>query len=241
MMKMNRRNLIRRFACALATVWTGMAAGVFAADVLGEFEFNEVQKNNRFYPVFQKWAAEDEMRSPGGDAVLCVGSSSMRMWTDIHEDLAPLTVVHRGFGGSTIAQVRLWENFFVRYKAKTVVIYEGDNDLVQDGSSPEAFVQGCRLFCDALFQANLTAEIYFISIKPSVARVAAWPRMCRGNELLKQVAADTAQIHFIEASGPMLNGNGQPRPDILLGDKLHMNKDGYKIWTAAVRKALLPE
>ena len=222
----------------LTTFWIGMASTVFSAEALGKFKFNEIQKQNKYYSVFQEWAAQDEMRSPGGDAVLCLGSSSMRKWAGIHEDLAPLNVIHRGFGGSTIAQVREWENFFIRYKAGTIVIYEGDNDLVSPSSSPKKFSLKCGLFCDALLQANPQAEIYFVSIKPSAARMAAWPRMSRGNQLLKQYATDTPQIHFIEASSPMLDDQGQARTDILLDDNLHMNQDGYKIWTAAVRKAL---
>jgi lysophospholipase L1-like esterase len=219
--------------------WLAAVTGSFALEPQrASCEFTEIQQANRYCPVFTAWVAEDVANPPGKDAVLCVGSSSMRGWTGIHEDLAPLEIIHRGFGGSTMDQVLVWENFFTRYKAGKVVIYEGDNDLVHPGSSPEKFLKSCQTFCNALFKANPQVEIYIISIKPSVARMAAWPRMIRGNELLQQYAADTPQITFIEASSPMLDAQGQARADILLKDNLHMNKDGYKIWTAAVRKAL---
>ena len=36
----------------------------------------------------------------------------------------------------------------------------------------------------------------------------------------------------------MLGSDGLPKPEIFVADKLHMNPDGYKIWTAVVRPFL---
>ena len=32
----------------------------------------------------------------------------------------------------------------------------------------------------------------------------------------------------------MLGDDGLPRPEIFVADRLHMNAEGYKIWTATV-------
>jgi len=37
----------------------------------------------------------------------------------------------------------------------------------------------------------------------------------------------------------MLADDGQPRPDIFLGDKLHMNAQGYAIWQKLIEPHLL--
>lgn len=217
-----------------------IGVGVYAADkALGEFEFNEKQKKNRYYKNFKRWAKSDVKRVPDTDTVLCVGSSSMRMWRDIKKDLAPLKVIHRGFGGSTMGQILIWENFFLRYNVGTVLIYEGDNDLAGSRSKPELFIANCKKICSALLKQNPKVKIYFISIKPSVRRVNAWGRMTKGNELLIKYAAANTQIHFIDASTDMLDKEGKPRADILVKDNLHMNRKGYAIWTKHVRKALI--
>jgi lysophospholipase L1-like esterase len=221
-------------------IMAAIAVGVYAADkTLGEFEFNEKQKKNMYYKNFVQWAKSDAKRVPDINTVLCVGSSSMRMWRYIKNDLAPLKVIHRGFGGSTMARVLIWENFFLRYNAGTVLIYEGDNDLVGFSSKPESFIANCKKFCSALLKQNPKVKIYFISIKPSVRRVNAWGRMTKGNELLIKYAASNPQIHFIDASTDMLDKEGKPRADILVKDNLHMNRKGYAIWTKHVRKALI--
>ena len=65
------------------------------------------------YPDPSRWdylvggfALEDEIvdREPG--AIVATGSSSMRYWHHrIDRDLSPLTVIHRGFGGSNMNDV----------------------------------------------------------------------------------------------------------------------------------------
>ncbi len=36
----------------------------------------------------------------------------------------------------------------------------------------------------------------------------------------------------------MLAANGEPKPEIFLGDKLHMNEKGYAIWRDVLGKYL---
>ena len=49
-------------------------------------------------------AAEAENPTAKG-GILFTGSSSIRMWKTLSEDMAPLPVSNRGFGGSTLRQV----------------------------------------------------------------------------------------------------------------------------------------
>jgi lysophospholipase L1-like esterase len=37
----------------------------------------------------------------------------------------------------------------------------------------------------------------------------------------------------------MLNGNHQAKPEIFLGDSLHMNAKGYAIWQKAIQPLLV--
>ncbi len=56
----------------------------------------------RFEKDIQAFETEDKTSPPPPGAIVCTGSSSMRMWRSIHEDLAPLTIIHRGFGGRDV-------------------------------------------------------------------------------------------------------------------------------------------
>ena len=39
---------------------------------------------------------------------------------------------------------------------------------------------------------------------------------------------------FIDIFPAMLDASGQPRPELFVADRLHMNADGYAIWTKIV-------
>jgi lysophospholipase L1-like esterase len=132
-----------------------------------------------------------------------------------------------------------WENFFLRYKANRVLIYEGDNDLNSPNLSPEKFFSRYKEFCDALLKINPKTKIYIISIKPSIRRLDKWSRMAKGNEILKQFAAENHNISYIDVATPVLKKDGRPRADIFLGDNLHLNKKGYAVWTKIIRAKLI--
>ena len=73
-----------------------------------------------------KTTAED----PAADAVLFVGSSSIRFWDTLKEDMAPMSVIQHGFGGSKIYDVVFYaERLITKWNAPKVVIFVGSNDI----------------------------------------------------------------------------------------------------------------
>ena len=75
----------------------------------------------RFEKEIQAFEAQDARQPPPRQAVLCVGSSTMRMWhADIRHDLAPLTVIARGFGGSTMYDL-------LHFTDRIVTVYQPRN------------------------------------------------------------------------------------------------------------------
>jgi len=204
-----------------------------------DFQFNEKQKASKYLGTFQKWLETDAEATKARDAVLCVGSSSMRGWKTIKQDLAPLNVIHRGFGGSTMSEVVLFQDFFLRYEARTILIYEGDNDLNSLNYAPASFIAACKTFCDAVWALRPDTKFYFICIKPSPSRASKWKHQQAGNKLLQEFAADNANVVYIDVATPMLGDNGKPKPEIFVKDNLHMNSAGYVLWKKAVRDALI--
>jgi hypothetical protein len=47
----------------------------------------------------------DARRQPAKGGILFVGSSSIRYWKTVQQDMAPLPVLNRGFGGAHIPHV----------------------------------------------------------------------------------------------------------------------------------------
>ena len=68
----------------------------------------------RFEDAIEAFEILDRVDPPPLDAVLCIGSSSMRFWHDtLADDLQPLTLIGRGFGGSTMLDVLYYSSRIV--------------------------------------------------------------------------------------------------------------------------------
>lgn len=195
---------------------------------------------DRWQRVLDSFAEDDAAVRPPPGAVVATGSSSIRLWHNtIGSDLAPLTIVAKGFGGSVLNDVLCHVDTLVnQYRPRAVLLYEGDNDIAC-GTTPESLLDTFRAVVDKIHAADPRVRVYALSIKPSLARWSLWPVMKRANALLDAECASDARLHYVDVAAPMLNEKGEPKPEIFMKDGLHMNAEGYRVWTAAVRPALL--
>ena len=178
---------------------------------------------------------EDEIIGDRPGAIVATGSSSMRFWDHrIHEDLAPLTVISRGFGGSNMNDVLHYlEELVLKHRPRAVLLYEGDNDVAQ-GVEVDTIIDTFRQAFDRIHLQNPETRIYLISVKPSISRLAMWPAMAAVNARLKALADENRRITYIDVATPMLNADGTPDAALFVSDMLHMNQKGYDIWRDVV-------
>ena len=111
---------------------------------------------------------QDSLNPPPANAILFVGSSSFRKWTDVSNYFPGYTIINRGFGGSTLPDViRYTNDIIIPYHPKQVVIYCGDNDLASSDAITADSVferfrvlferypcQDCRVKISYLFPSN---------------------------------------------------------------------------------------
>jgi lysophospholipase L1-like esterase len=160
--------------------------------------------------------------------------------------MAPLPVLNRGFGGSQIDDVTYYaERAVLRYKPKVIVFYAGENDMVgilwSTKKTPEEIRDAFRAFCAKIFARQPDAPICFISIKPPKRRIAEWPRMQIANRLIRDYCACDGRLQYIDIVPPMLDAQGNPRADLYVWDGIHMNAQGYAIWSAVIRPILMAQ
>jgi len=194
----------------------------------------------RFGAAIAEFEAADAREFPPEGAVLGIGSSSMRGWhSNIDQDLAPLTIIPRGFGGSNINDVlHFMDRIVIPYKPAKILLYEGDNDIA-GGHPVEQVVAGYLEFIDRVHAELPDTEIYIIAVKPSPSRWNVWPQMQRTNEMLAAACELDDRLHFVDVATAMMDDSGtMVREDIFLNDRLHMNREGYVIWTRVTRESL---
>ena len=183
------------------------------------------------------FAEADRQTPPPKCPVLFVGSSSIRMWTTLGHDMAPLPVINRGFGGSTVSDVnRYFDRVVAPYRPRAIVIYAGENGI-DAGETPAAVATQFGRFMETKRARLGEVPVFYISAKPSKARFAQLARQSELNARVRALASASRDLVFIDVAPAMLSG-GRPR-DLFVEDGLHMAPAGYAIWRDLVRRALL--
>lgn len=163
--------------------------------------------------------------------VVFYGSSTIRLWTSLAEDLGIPLALNLGFGGSTLeACAYFFDRIFADLTPQSIVVYAGDNDL-GDGQTPEKVLASFRALHDKLRAKYPETPLFYISVKPSPARAAILPSIRAANEAIRLEIAPLPNSLFIDLFAHMLDSKGQTRPELFTEDGLHMNPTGYKLWT----------
>ena len=192
---------------------------------------------DRWQADMAKFAAEDREHPAKEGGVIFVGSSSIRLW-ELEKSFPELDALNRGFGGSEIADsVKHVDLLVLRHKPRTVVMYAGDNDIT-NGKSPEQVAKDFDAFASAVHKALPEATILYIAIKPSVARWKLADKMRDANARIGAACQSDARCKFIDVWPAMLGADGKPRPELFLEDGLHMNNEGYAVWTKLLQPHL---
>ncbi len=180
--------------------------------------------------AFQHW---DKKNSVMDSVVLFVGSSSIRMW-ETALFFPGFRVVNRGFGGAHFSDVNYYfDKIVAPYDARVIVVYAGDNDVA--GEKPaEQVLCDFKKFCAKTDKTHRGVSIIYIPIKPSLARWELWPVMQKANRMIEQHCQSEARLFYADTATPMLGENGEPMPELLLEDGLHMTGKGYRVWTEVV-------
>jgi lysophospholipase L1-like esterase len=180
----------------------------------------------------------DRESPPPEGAVFFCGSSSMVRWP-LEKSFPGWKVSNRGFGGSKVADsAHFAPRIITGHKPGAIVFYAGDNDIA-GGKAPEAVLEDFRAFVKAVREKLPDVPIYFLSIKPSVARWKLWEKMKQANGLIrKECEAPGRKLGYIDLSAAMLGEDGKPKPELFVKDGLHLSAAGYELWSEAVRKRL---
>jgi lysophospholipase L1-like esterase len=175
-------------------------------------------------------------------SVLFVGSSSIRMWGTLAADMNPLPVLNRGFGGASLSHVTYYaDRIILPHKPRMIVLYAGENDLAYETGTIGNLVSYFNAWSNYLKSKLPGTQLYFISIKPSIARWQYWEKMKEANRQIREIIDREPDYHYIDVAGAMLTSSGYVRDDIFLSDNLHMNAKGYAIWTSIIKPKLTEE
>jgi lysophospholipase L1-like esterase len=190
-------------------------------------------EENRWESKIRQFEAQDRREMPPEGGILFVGSSSIVGWK-LDESFPGLPVINRGFGGSHLADcVHFIDRIVLPYRPMIIVLYAGDNDVAA-GKSPERVLRDYREFVKRVHDALPETRIVFIAIKPSIRRWNLVEKMREANRRIRAVTEKDDRLAYVDIDRPMIGDDGKPRPELFKPDGLHLNAEGYKLWSARV-------
>lgn len=194
-----------------------------------------------FADEIHAFKTSDSLNPRPQNAILFLGSSSFRMWSDVQNYFPDYTLINRGFGGSCLTDLIHYANDIVfPYHPKQVVIYCGENDFVASDTITPAMVNSrfVELF-DLIRNKMPDVKVTYISIKPSPSRWHLKEKFICSNKFIRKFLKKQPNTSFVDVWHKMLGRDKQPLSGIYLEDKLHMNPAGYSIWQKAIKPHLI--
>ena len=227
------RTVTRHLLCCLLSAWCALScASPYQAPAIPAGE-DPLRWSNEVEALVQRPPREAR-------PMVFLGSSSIRRWSTLAEDMAPLPVLNRGFGGSRIYDSVHWfEPLVAVHDPRVVVVFAGTNDLA--GKSPRApgwiaarfdeLVAACRHHCPGV-------PLVYIAISPTPSRAEHLEAVLETNRLVAERCARDPLLEFVDTASALLDAQGRPDPRWFVEDRLHLNAEGYRHWTRVLKPVL---
>lgn len=188
----------------------------------------------------RKFEQLDSINQYPVNSVLFMGSSSIRLWNTLEEDMKPYSVIQRGFGGSRISDVSWYTPRIVYpHTVQAVVIFVA-NDITgsEEDKTPQEVASLFRYIVKTIHKKQPHLPVFYIQVTPTESRWKVWPRIQEGNMLVKQLCEKDPDLYFIETAPYFLTSDGTPNASLFVEDKLHLSEAGYQIWTKVIKAEL---
>lgn len=202
---------------------------------------DHIQWIKRFQQDIDKYAEENKRLGDLSCDVLFLGSSSINLWHNIYNDMSPMKIIRRSYGGATIRDMIYNYNTIARnYKPKAIVMYaENDFCSCKEGISVGETYDLFRVFIQTIKRDYPGTPLFVISFKPSFVKADQLKQQLTINSLLEDYSKRTASVFYIDITKVMYDDNGNLRKDIFGPDNLHINQKGYDLWTEKIKPRLL--
>jgi hypothetical protein len=202
---------------------------VSSASLLAKYESKAIEK---WQKDIDELLARDQKETYGDDAVLFIGSSSIRLWKTIAEDVAPYTPINRGYGGAKFSDLAVFaKRLITAHRYRAIVIFAA-NDVTgsEDDISAEEVEQLARSICDLSQEHQPKAPVLLVEVTPTPSRFAHYDKIRQVNDRLRGIALTKPGTHFVATAEHYLDEAKQPRAEYFIEDQLHQNEAGYDVW-----------
>jgi lysophospholipase L1-like esterase/pimeloyl-ACP methyl ester carboxylesterase len=172
------------------------------------------------------------------NTVLFVGSSTIKKWLHLKEDLKNKDIINRGFGGSNLSELAYYlPRVVYPHNPKAIFIYVSNDITGSDlDKTPIQVTELAKYITKELRAHYPSIPIVWFQIFTNEKRWAVWSQVQEANAMIKNYCANNTNMYFIEAANYFIGDNGLPIAMYYEKDQLHFNELGYQFWAKHIRK-----
>jgi hypothetical protein len=202
--------------------------------------YQDLPEVKAWEPEIEKFENLRQSEHYSDDAIIFAGSSSIRLWKSLAVDMVPYNVIQRGYGGAKLSDFAVYaDRIFSPLPGRALVLFIANDIAGTEKDKNPSEVN--KLFLDVVRtfrKSHPAAPVFWIAITPTSSRWEVWPRINEANNLIRKTCEKHRNTYFIETAFAFLNEKGEPKDELFVADKLHLNEEGYRIWTGIVKKEL---
>lgn len=199
-------------------------------------------------PLVARWEKDvaalealDRRAADPADAILFIGSSSIRLWESMAADMAPWPVVRRGYGGARYRDLcHFAPRLVANHDPRAIVVFAA-NDISEPEDSPavDEVMLDVRATLAGIRGRHPRVPVFFVAVTPTEARWRLWPEISRLNAAIDEFCADEMETSFIATAERFLDpATGEPVAALFRDDRLHLSQAGYAVWADTITAAL---
>lgn len=191
-------------------------------------------------PELTELLAKDSVESYPNTAVLFMGSSSIRLWKTLKEDMNPIPAIQRGYGGASYSDLIHFTEAIVKpHNVSGIVIFVANDIRAQpDDKQPEEVLALFKEVIRLIRKHHSNVPVFSVAVTPTPSRWKAWPEIARANSLIETYCSETPHLYFIKTESKFLTPEQLPDSSLFVQDMLHQNEKGYEKWGAIIKKEL---
>ena len=179
--------------------------------------------------------------------LLFIGSSSIRLWNNIENDMHPYKPIKRGYGGAHYYDlIHFTERLITNHSPKAILIFvandiTGSNDIFKTNNdlSPKEVKKLFKYCYKSIRKIHKQVPVFVIETTPTPSRWDVWDKISEANDLINSYCESKLNLHFITTRDKFINDNGLPIKSFFISDELHLNNKGYNIWSEIIKEKLI--
>jgi len=182
-------------------------------------------KSGRFQADIARMLEKDKTSPPPREGILFIGSSIFRLWAQLDEQMAPLPVFNRAFGGSVTQDLLdRMDQIVIPYKPRIIVYYCGSND-VNAGESADAIIGRTKQFLRIVNERLPDTFVYYTAIQKAPDKRSRWNVVDTVNREMEHYSHQAKQLGYIDLNPVLFDRQGNLREDLFLPDQLHFRPE----------------